>query len=312
MNIGYYINARIGDSVVALPSICAIKLIYPQCKLFVWTNSIGVNLFSNIQAIDQVFEISDELIQQINSLSLTYLISSNSDQNTISHLKTSNAKKIITYLKPYNLFDFRIKTAFRSYRIQKNSEKQNLLNLTNLINPNSPLLLSQINNAKLSSSPINQQYIQNLFLHTQAKQTILINPFAYTAKHLDLQDYITIAQNLIENYHIIIPTFDKKRDLLLKHLPSKLLHHQNFSIFHNNSDLLNLVALLEKVNLVISPSTGAIHIADNLGIPSIALFSAKDRNAWGGGNMHYIILDQKPTDYIKQTLELTEQILQSK
>ena len=46
-------------------------------------------------------------------------------------------------------------------------------------------------------------------------------------------------------------------------------------IYKNDHDLLNLVEILSKVSFLISPSTGSIHLASNLDIPTLGLYSKK-------------------------------------
>lgn len=305
MKVGFYIDAKIGDSVVALPAMRAIKQI--NAKLYVFTHQIGYNLYSPLSWIDGVFCSKDP--KHISNFNLDFLISSNSDQNTLSNLKKSNAKKLITYLKLYHLFDFRIKSTFISSRCKPQHQKQNLLDLVNLISP-LPITLQEIKEHKLQTLPHHQETIK-AFLSPCQKPKIMLNPFGFAAKeNLALKDYETIAQALIQDYCLILPTFENRASLIKQTFSPALLSHCNFFLFENDSDLLNLVELIAQMDLLISPSTGNIHIADNLGIPSIALFSHKDTILWGGDFMHYIKLDRlTPTQAIQQTLKLTQELL---
>lgn len=49
--------------------------------------------------------------------------------------------------------------------------------------------------------------------------------------------------------------------------------------------MLNLVELVRTADIVISPSTSVIHIADNLGKKIIGIYSQKDMSLWLGKNM---------------------------
>ena len=308
MKIGFYIDARIGDSVVVLPALRALRQSYPQSKLYVFTNAIGHNLYSPLPWIDSVMIF--ESIEQVSSLELDYLISSNCDQKTIQKLKNSTARKILTYLKPYNLLDFRIKSTFTSYRCKPQSAKQNALDLVNLIIPK--LRLEEIQGYQLQSLPKHKEKIDHFLAQTPSKPRIMLNPFGFAAKHnLTLKDYEQIAQKIVQDSAIILPTFEGREKLIQQSFSQELLNHPHFFIFKNDSDLLNLVALIAQIDLLISPSTGNIHIADNLGIPSIALFSQKDSIAWGG-QMHYVLLDKlSPSEAIEQSLRLVDELLRT-
>ncbi|MCE3047047.1 glycosyltransferase family 9 protein [Helicobacter kayseriensis] len=230
-------------------------------------------------------------------------------------LKQSNAKKIITYLKLYNLFDFRIKSTFISYKAKPQSEKQNLLDLIQLILPSPKLKLSDIQDYKLQTLPKHKERIDSFLapLAKDQKSIVMLNPFGFAAKNnLTLQEYEQITLHLVQQHNIILPTFENRSTLIYKTFSQELIDHPNFFIFENNSDLLNLVELITRMNLVISPSTGNIHIADNLGIPSIGLFSHKDTIKWGGDQMHYVILDQISSHQaITDTIHISQQLLQS-
>ena len=64
-------------------------------------------------------------------------------------------------------------------------------------------------------------------------------------------------------------------------------------IYQNDNDLLNLVEILSKVSFLISPSTGSIHLASNLDIPTLGLYSKKDTIKWATQDRRYIILDKE-------------------
>lgn len=57
----------------------------------------------------------------------------------------------------------------------------------------------------------------------------------------------------------------------------------NVAIFKNNADLLNLVAMSARLNALISVDTGNIHIADNLQIPTLGIYTRKMIKKWRGG-----------------------------
>ena len=58
---------------------------------------------------------------------------------------------------------------------------------------------------------------------------------------------------------------------------------QNVAIFKNNADLLNVVAMMAYCNALISVDTGNVHIADNLQIPTLGIYTHKMLKRWRGG-----------------------------
>ncbi len=57
----------------------------------------------------------------------------------------------------------------------------------------------------------------------------------------------------------------------------------NVRIFVNNADLLNLVAMIARFSALISVDTGSVHIADNLQIPTLGIYTRKMAKRWRGG-----------------------------
>lgn len=59
MNLAFHKIDRLGDNVVALKAIYAIKSLYPQVKLSVLTNSLGKNLYTPLEFIDKIINLED-------------------------------------------------------------------------------------------------------------------------------------------------------------------------------------------------------------------------------------------------------------
>ncbi|WP_300733067.1 hypothetical protein [uncultured Helicobacter sp.] len=51
MNIGFYRASLIGDNMVALYGIYAMKCLHPDATLIVYTNAYGINLYSQFHFI---------------------------------------------------------------------------------------------------------------------------------------------------------------------------------------------------------------------------------------------------------------------
>ena len=58
----------------------------------------------------------------------------------------------------------------------------------------------------------------------------------------------------------------------------------NSGIFVNNKDLLNLVELIGRLDLLLSVDTSNVHIADNLQIPTLEIIRQSEAKKWGGGS----------------------------
>lgn len=148
------------------------------------------------------------------------------------------------------------------------------------------------------------------FLNSDVR--ILLNPYSNSCSHsLTLNAYAKLANALaksLPNAQIIISTPPYASPL------PNLNATDNIHIFNNNHDLWNLIELVRLADLVISPSTSIIHIADNLAVPNIGLFNKTDLRLWLGKNMNKanMITLYTPTNKLTPTEEnhIIEQVLQ--
>lgn len=153
---------------------------------------------------------------------------------------------------------------------------------------------------RFAPSPTHIDFIkQNLLSKIPpTKPKILINPYSNSAPiSLTPQGFSTLAITLskaLPQAQIIISSFEGAQKLPLESsYPNNSLNNnewekgeaKNIHIFKNNHDLGNLIELVRSVDLLISPSTGTIHIADNLGTKIIGLYSKRDLRLWLGKNM---------------------------
>lgn len=312
--IGFYIDSKIGDSVVALPAIYTLKHIHPHARLYIFCNSITQNLYAPFEWIEKCILIQKDIIHSINHYNLDFLISSNADKNTIEYLKKSNVPTIYTFLKPYNIFDSRLKLLFANLITKPQSIRKTLIDLVQLTQDKKNKKNTNLSYPHLKTFPQNVQKIDHFLQNIDpTKKLIMLNPFGYAAKvNLSLEEYAQVAQSLLGQYNVILPTFKDKHELVLHTFAKSILSHRNFYLFHNDEDLLNLVELISRMDLLISPSTGNIHIAENLGIASIGIFSLKDTILWGGNNIHYLINPKNPQKTLSKILNLTQTLLSKK
>lgn len=301
MKVGFYRDALIGDNLVSINAMYAIKALYPSSTLIVYTNTIGAQLYEQYDFIDELFNMDShshsEIKAHIDSHGFDFFILTQANRWRCDLIHATNAKKIISLLSIGNIFKSRFQTLFISRNFSSIPQYQRMLRLTREIDPK----IFDANIAKIDFSPIllrtqhhNQQFIHR-FLSAYANYTtlIMLNPFSRTCSHnLTLQAWMRLAERLALSYPhflFLIPTYPDNPQRI------ELIHQRdNLAIFFNTSDLFNLVELISRLSLLISPSTGNIHIANNLKIPTIGVFSKRDTILWRGENMdHFIIIPAK-------------------
>ena len=337
--IAYYRNLFIGDSIIALDSIYAIKALYPSAFLVVYTGDIGVRIFSKFDFIDEIVNIQnlskEQIIKSLDSFAFDYLILTQPNRRHTSIASASNAKVIISYAMWHNIFrrfwgnifskvfykrEFRqFKRVFYSVAFGNTPNYKRLLSLVREIDaPHYDSSKIDFTPARFPSSHTHIEFLkQNLKIPKGYK--ILINPYSNSSPiSLTPQGFSTLATTLakaLPQAQIIISSFEGALRLPLEY--DSLNSEEgggarNIHIFKNNHDLGNLIELVRSVDLLISPSTGTIHIADNLGIKIIGLYSKRDMRLWLGKNMdkssmivlktHYSKLNQSQESKIIETI----------
>lgn len=337
--IAYYRNLFIGDSIIALDSIYAIKALYPSAFLVVYTGDIGVRIFSKFDFIDEIVNIQnlskEQIIKSLDSFAFDYLILTQPNRRHTSIASASNAKVVISYAMWHNIFrrfwgnifskvfykrGFRqFKRVFYSVAFGNTPNYKRLLSLVREIDaPHYDSSKIDFTPTRFPHSHTHIEFLkQNLKTPTQSYK-ILINPYSNSCPiSLTLQGYATLATTLakaLPQAQIIISSFEYAPTFPLEVQQNSLNSKEarNIHIFKNNHDLGNLIELVRSVDLLISPSTGTIHIADNLGIKIIGLYSKKDMRLWLGKNMdkssmivlktHYSKLNQSQESKIIETI----------
>lgn len=294
MKIGFYRDALIGDNLVALNAIYALKALYPRCTLVVYTNNIGIELYSQFTFIDELFNLSThtngEVLDHMNCFCFDYFILTQANRWRCGLVNQSNAKKIISLLSLGSILKPKFQTIFISRNLSPTPQYMRLLRLVREIDRvHFDRNFDKINFSAitLQTNSKNIEFVDH-FLHQvhakDYKHLVMLNPFSRTCSHnLTPKGWNLLITLLTQKYPsilFILPTYEGNPNSL-DFLPQA----KNLALFCNTLDLFNLVELTKRLDLLISPSTGNAHIANNLHIPLLGLFSKRDTMLWRGENM---------------------------
>lgn len=128
---------------------------------------------------------------------------------------------------------------------------------------------------------------------------ICINPFSNAATHtLPLEAFLELISKVLAlpNVCVLIITFPSVHNEFMSQVQSRQelwTQKSKLFIYQNDNTLSNLIALLGFQSLLISPSTGTIHLASNLGIKTIGLYSRKDTTRWATHDKLYTIIPKE-------------------
>ncbi|RDU65706.1 hypothetical protein CQA53_05975 [Helicobacter didelphidarum] len=193
------------------------------------------------------------------------------------------------------------------------------------INPK--LYDSKINTIDLTKSRVktgkeNKRIISDFFQHyikvleqkseninLSKSYLIMVNPFSHSAQRsfraLEWLMLIKKISNLPQCL-VLVVTYGSGYDNFMCNLKeAKMDSIPNLLIFQNNHDILNLVEIISRVSCLISPSSGPIHIASNLCIPTIGIYSEHDTKKWATWDRRYVVLKK-----IQPSIEETEEAIQ--
>lgn len=265
-----------------------LKAMYPKSTLIVATNALGENLYRHLPFIDSIIT---DLSQ--NRHKIDYLIITHRTKANITLAKQTNARKIITKAHLHTLFSPRFINDFQ-FSTKKFYESWNLLRLLRLIDKNHferTLQTIDFSEAKLRCVAENEKFVDDFLESNKLKiangggqqqdsKLIGINFFGSGGvKYLSLPAWRRIIMQLADNF--------KHYRFIVLCPPNQAIEEfgcENIAIFVNNSDLLNLVAMTKRLNLLISVDTGNVHIADNLQIPTLGLYTQEMFRRWRGGS----------------------------
>lgn len=118
------------------------------------------------------------------------------------------------------------------------------------------------------------------------KHLVLINPLSHTAErdgfNLKHSDYVALGEMLAEQYPQCLFVLSSFGDQDFHHIPRKA---PNLKLFINPSNILALLVLVHRSSLVIAPSTGTSHFADNQSIDLCGFYSQFDFCRWGANGL---------------------------
>ncbi len=272
------------------------------------------------------FEAADNYTQNpavlnlINSYHFDFIISPLGKNFTIQFLKSTNAKHIIVRNKISSIFSLKCKVVWHGFvkKFAKCSFEDALLYFyARKIDPK--LFDSKIKSLNfdimIKTKEQNKNKIKAFLQENKLKNFIIINPFCISAQYiLFVKDFLKLIQEFHKKYpkiQVVIPTYEAVHSDFIKEVKEfdeSLLSW--LCVFKNDENLLNLCELIKHSKLHISLSTGTIHLASNLKIESIGLFSKRDSEFWETFNKDYVILEKPRACMSEEEIqELINQVL---
>jgi len=298
---------RLGDSILTLPAIQLLKKYYPEDEIYFMVKKENAEIFKNNPHISGIIELNEndkvlDIVRKIKKYSFD--ISINFFVDKITPLAVFLAK-IPIRIGPFS----KIHSLFLNKRIKQSRKKS----IKHEADYNIELL-------KLLDIPYEKQY-PRIYLQEEEKKNfrfsgkaeikngeyVIIHPGgAKRGKSLPKEKFLEIAEFLDEkkiNFFISIGPEDKKLKELFKH----------FKIIENLK-IREFAVFISMSKLFISNSTGPLHLAVALGIPTISFYGKEKTISpirWGpysDKNLHRVFTTKH--DFSDLTMEEVYQELE--
>lgn len=297
--LGNIIRGGIGDEMVCIPSLYALKSLYPQSSLTLFIKN--QNVFcrqKNLPYIDEVLEIAKIKNTSERKFDILLVIEHHNFKVLEIAESIQAKRKIITlsqslllnapflYLKYLRKFQ----VCVNPYWLQTHNEIQRNLNLVRQINPkifDKMIKSLDFSLAKLPLLEASSQRIKILFSAlgkgTQYKQVIGIFPFARSLigkVNFDMKEWIALAQALSKEFSEILFVFINYRGTQYHFAP---FVQENLKVFYNEQGLEDLIAFVQSCDGILGVDSGHIHLADNARIPTLEVMVQRLARQWSGG-----------------------------
>ncbi len=303
----YGAHSSIGDEVMALRVLFSIKFLYPNSHLtFLANSSMPFSLFKNIQFIDRIFNVQKDSTAFLEEFDVLLFVFKHDMEDRIQIARKFKATKILMLFSQYLLktkgFSYLFDSAYirggKIIRIinpywkqDKNRVILGALRLVRALNKkhyDKNIQKIPLSKAKIITSRENKVFVdlkmQKLGANSYDK-IIGISPFGKSASkwnaNFSIEEWVEITKFLAkkyQNYFFVLMNYEGNP------IEIEGLSEINSGVFVNNKDLLNLVELIGRLDLLLSVDTSNVHIADNLQIPTLEIIGQSEAKKWGGGS----------------------------
>lgn len=157
----------LGDNVVAIKAIYALKCLYPHAQIIVATNNIGAQLFANLPFIDTLININADSSAIYAIKHIDYFIATHRTAQNIALAKSTSARKIVLRAHLHSLHSPRFINDFNFYG-KGRAESANLLRLVRVINRrvfDSGIKSVDFSKAKLRWKRENSDFVEAFFVN---------------------------------------------------------------------------------------------------------------------------------------------------
>jgi len=279
--------SKLGDMVCTTPIFRAIKIKYPQAKIFVLGNSVNKQLlekhphvdkyiiaensiFKNIKKIKQEkFDFACLIVPDFTSLTTIFLANINfiAAPKIIKGFSSQN-------IKPYKLLNKLVITKEHIIRHYAPKQYLKLLEPINIYSSDTKKYLNFSVNAKKNI----EKFFQKNNIKTKTDLIIGITPTAGNKiKQWPAKRFAKLADYIYQKHKakIILTASSQEQNTIQEVLKNR---NPNTKIYNAKVNIDELKALISKYSMFISADTGPIYIAEAFKVPTIDIVGPVDEN----------------------------------
>jgi len=281
----------LGDVILAVPSIKAIKENYPQAEVSLLTSKRYASVFYDCPYVDRIIPVEE------NYKSLFYIRDISSKLRRMSFdyivdLQNNHATHLIAFLsfgrKSFGFsrkFGFLLTAAARfphDKSVDPLSSQERILKLLGITFKEKKLTFWDAKPPDISRYRIGKDKIVGINVSAAKKWETKNWPLDNTKK------FIEMFYKELDGYKIVLVGDKDSKDRALR-LKASLKY--NIIDLSGKTTLRELIAVIRKFDAFITPDTATLHLAQSLGVPTIALFGPTNPSAHTvkSANLHIIV-----------------------
>lgn len=281
-------NDKIGDFMLAWPSFAMLKNSLPECHITALVPSYTVELAKLCPWIDEVIVDCGKKASKVDNKALIKTIKSHQFDASINLFSTTyNALLVFKANIPYRLAPAtKLAQIFYTHRVkQKRSqslkpEYQYNLDLIRefLFRQGVTPVESTAPYLSFSSADITQQkekLSQQLGLNSSRKWVYIHAGTGGSANNLSLEQYCDLIVGIAGDYEVVLtagPGEEEKAQQLQSLLKAK---DKDAVLYEKNDGLIDFTRSIACADVFIAGSTGPLHIAATLDVPTVGFFPSK-------------------------------------
>lgn len=297
---------RIGDLVLSTPVPEAIKSRYPESRITMMVSSYAADVIKGNPNLDEVMvDYSENKNKGIKGFFILLGEIRRRKFAVAILLKPTLRLAVLLFLAGVK---HRIGTGFRFYQILFNQKvyMHRKVNLKHEVEYNLDMLrplgiISKRIMPKIYVSPQEKEFVRNIFDEfkiTPEDTVVAIHPGSGNSSlNLPAKRFAEVADGMVEKMNArIVFTGSNKEKNLIDFIRNKMQYHS--VDLTGRTTIPQLVAVLQNCDVLISSSTGPMHLAASLGTPTVAIFCpvfSAGPIRWGPyGEGHQVILPPVP------------------